>query len=278
VRVISLNLNGYRAAVKKGLLEFLETQHADIICFQELKADLSSLPASVMDYHTLWHPAERKGYSGVGLLLKQKPDAVHVGMGVKIYDCEGRVLRADFNTPSGELSIVSVYVPSGSSGDLRQAFKMRFLKALKRYLKTLLAEGRKVIVCGDYNIAHQKIDLKNWQSNQKTSGFLPEERSSLDSALKLGLRDAYREHIGPDTASYSWWSLRSGARARNVGWRLDYQLASPELAAAVSFAEIPMEPVFSDHAPVVIEYDTLSGYFGNKVTRAERAETDTKSD
>ncbi|MEM7738754.1 MAG: exodeoxyribonuclease III [Deinococcota bacterium] len=255
MRVISLNLNGYRAAVKKGLLEFLETQQADIICFQELKADLSNLPESVMNYHTLWHPAERKGYSGVGLLLKQEPHAVHMGMGVKIYDCEGRVLRADLNTPSGELSIVSVYIPSGSSGDPRQAFKMRFLKAFKRYLKTLLTEGHKVIVCGDYNIAHQKIDLKNWQSNQKTSGFLPEERKWLDTTLKLGLRDAYREHIGPDATSYSWWSLRSGARARNVGWRLDYQLTSPELAAAVSAAEIPMEPILSDHAPVVVAYD-----------------------
>ncbi|MEM6427931.1 MAG: exodeoxyribonuclease III [Deinococcota bacterium] len=251
MRVISLNLNGYRAAVKKGLLEFLSSQHADIVCFQELKADLASLPESVMNYHTLWHPAERKGYSGVGLLLKQKPEDVHVGMGVKIYDCEGRVLRADLRG----VTIVSVYVPSGSSGDPRQAFKIRFLKAFKRYLKALLAEGRKLIVCGDYNIAHQKIDLKNWQSNQKTSGFLPEERKWLDTTLKLGLRDAYREYIGPDTASYSWWSLRSGARGRNVGWRLDYQLASPELAATVAHAEIPMEPVLSDHAPVVMEYD-----------------------
>lgn len=251
MRVISLNANGIRASLRKGFENFIGEKQADIVCLQEVKAHECDIPPLLADYHAYWHCAERKGYSSVGILTKQEPDRVIRGMGVKVYDSEGRVIRADF----GGLSVVSVYVPSGSSGEARLAYKMRFLKAFRRYVATLIAEGQEVIICGDINIAHKKIDLTNWKSNQKTSGFLPKERTWLDKFLKLGLVDSYRQHIGPDTPSYSWWSLRTGARARNVGWRLDYHLTSPGLAERVSFAEIPMEPNLSDHAPVIVDYD-----------------------
>ncbi len=251
MRVISLNVNGIRAASRKGLADFLKAKNADFVCFQELKADISVLPEELLDYNLFWHPADKKGYSGVGILTKQKPDRVEYGMGVKVYDIEGRVLRADY----GELSIISVYIPSGSSGNKRIEFKMRFLRSFKTYIKKLLEEGRELIICGDYNIAHNEIDLKNWKTNQKTSGFLPMERDWLTGFLKLGLIDAYRQFIGEDTASYSWWSLRTKARARNVGWRLDYQISTPSIAKTLKTAEIPMEPVLSDHAPVIMDYD-----------------------
>lgn len=251
MRVISLNVNGIRAASRKGLVDFLEEKAADIVCFQELKADLSVLPTEILDYDLFWHPAERKGYSGVGILARQKPDNIEYGMGVKVYDIEGRVLRVDY----GQLSVISVYIPSGSSGNKRIEFKMRFLRSFKTYIKKLLADGRELIICGDYNIAHKKIDLKNWQTNQKTSGFLPIERDWLTGFLKLGLVDAYRQFIGEDVASYSWWSLRTNARARNVGWRLDYQISSPNIAKTLKSAEIPMEPVLSDHAAVIMDYN-----------------------
>ena len=251
MRVLSLNVNGIRASLRKGLEAFINEKQPDVICLQEVKAHECDIPSLLPDYHAYWHCAERKGYSSVGILSKREPDQILKGMGVKVYDSEGRVIRADF----GKLSVVSVYVPSGSSGEERLAFKMRFLKAFRRYTAALLTEGQELIICGDINIAHKKIDLTNWKNNQKTSGFLPEERSWLDKYLKLGLVDSYRNYIGPDKASYSWWSLRTGARARNVGWRLDYHLTSPDLAERVSFAEIPMEPNLSDHAPVIVDYD-----------------------
>ena len=209
------------------------------------------LPNEFLNYNLYWHPAARKGYSGVGTLTKNQAENVQIGMSVKKYDHEGRVLRTDF----GNLSIINVYVPSGSSGDERIAFKMKFLRAFKSYIKKLLNEGRELIICGDINIAHKKIDLKNWKTNQKTSGFLPMERDWLTGFLKLGLVDAYREFIGEEVASYSWWSLRTRARERNVGWRLDYQITTPKLAGLVKKAEIPIEPVLSDHAPVIMDYD-----------------------
>ncbi len=253
MRVLSLNVNGIRAAERKGLSNLISSKNPDFVCFQELKANLEDIP-SFSEYHCFFNPAERKGYSGVGILSKEKPKHVESGIGVKKYDVEGRVIRADFD----DYSIMCVYIPSGSSGDERQLFKMQFLKVFRRHLRGLIAGGLNLIVCGDINIAHKKIDLKNWQSNQKTSGFLPEERTWLDSLLKLGLQDAYREYVGAEFESYSWWSLRTNARVRNVGWRLDYQFASPILATSVSAAEIPMEPNLSDHAPVIIDYDLTS--------------------
>ena len=250
MRVISLNLNGVRAAFRKGLPEFLEARGPDVLCVQELKAHEAVIPTLPGFEYAHWHPAERRGYSGVGILSKREPDSVTVGMGCEAYDLEGRVIRADF----GSLSVLSVYVPSGSSQPERQAFKMRFLEDFREHVAGLLEEGRSLLLCGDLNIAHREIDLTNWRANQKTSGFLPEERAWFDSFLALGLVDAYRELVGPDTPVYSWWSLRTGARSRNVGWRLDYQLATPDVAATAYRGDIPREPVLSDHAPVELEY------------------------
>jgi exodeoxyribonuclease-3 len=248
---MSLNLNGIRSAYSKGFVDMLIDKQPDIVCVQEVKAHEADIPTLPVDYFGNFHCAERKGYSGVGIVSKLEPDQLSSGISVKKYDTEGRVLRADF----GDLSVLSVYVPSGSSGSPRQVYKMQFLKVFKTHVKKLLAEGRELIICGDINIAHQPIDLTNWQSNQKNSGFLPEERSWLDGFLALGLVDAYRHCVGPETIGYSWWSLRTNARARNVGWRLDYQFATPKLAEKISFANIPMEPNLSDHAPVIIDYD-----------------------
>lgn len=258
MKVTTLNVNGIRACDRKGLCGFLEAEAPDVVCLQEVRALEHQLPALPDVYRALWHPAEKPGYSGVGLLTRVPPDRLEIGMGVARYDREGRVVRADLDG----VTVVSVYVPSGTTGDARQAVKMRFLRAFKSYVKRLLgevrAEGRELLVAGDVNIAHRKIDLKNWRSNQTTSGFLPEERAWLDGLLRLGLRDAVREHVGPDTPVYSWWSMRSGARARNVGWRLDYQLVTPGLAARVAEVDVPREPVLSDHAPVTVRYASES--------------------
>ena len=251
MRILSLNLNGIRAAHRKGLDNLLTDKTPDVVCFQELKANLEDIPELNSDYKCFYHPAERKGYSGVGILSKQKPEHVEIGMGIKKYDSEGRVLRVDFEN----LSVMSVYVPSGSSGSPRQVFKMQFLKAFRRHIRELVKDGRELIICGDINIAHKKIDLKNWKSNQNTSGFLPEERKWLDTLLKLGLEDACRKFIGPETASYSWWSLRTNARERDVGWRLDYQFVTSKLSTQIMNAEIPKEPHLSDHAPVILDYN-----------------------
>lgn len=253
MRVISFNANGIRAAERKGLTAFLREHEPDIVCLQELKAHAELMANLELfdDFHQYWHCAQRKGYSGVGILARKRADHVVCGFGIEAYEQEGRVIQADFS----DLSVLSVYVPSGSSRDQRQTFKMAFLANFYRHIASLLAEGRELLICGDINIAHRKIDLKNWRSNQKNSGFLPEERLWLDGFLELGLVDTYRQLIGPDTASYSWWSLRSGARARNVGWRLDYQFATAKLAASARCGQIPQEPPLSDHAPVIVDYD-----------------------
>ena len=262
MRIISFNVNGIRAACRKGFNDFLKAQAADIVCLQEVKAHVEDIP-DLPDHHSFWHVAERKGYSGVGILSRRQPDALTSGMGVRLYDIEGRVLRADY----GNLSVVSVYVPSGSSKESRLAYKMRFLKRFRRYLRELLAHERSLIVCGDINIAHQPIDLTNWRQNQKTSGFLPEERRAFDTLLKLGLCDAHREMLGPQVAEYSWWSLRTNARARNVGWRLDYQLATPDLRPIS--AHVARTPVLSDHAPVIVDYEIDERLYGAVTPKGE---------
>ncbi len=250
MRIISFNVNGLRAALGKGLTDFLQQHQPDIVCLQELKNHEPALPESSA-YRAYWHPAERKGYSGVAILSRQPAQQVTYGLGVADFDCEGRVLRVDYQ----HFSVLSVYVPSGSSQPQRQDFKMDFLAALSLHLDKLLKEQRPVIVCGDFNIAHQNIDLTNWKQNQKNSGFLPEERAWLDALLANGWIDAYRQAVGPEQAAYSWWSLRSGARARNVGWRLDYQFCSAELRNSILKANIPPQPIMSDHAPVILDYD-----------------------
>ncbi len=251
MRVITLNLNGIRSAASKGVFEWLEAQQADAICFQEVRAQAHQFPLELqaLQHHSHWHYAQKLGYSGVGLLTHKKPKTLTVGFGSS-FDLEGRLVRADFKN----YSIISVYVPSGSSGPERQAQKMVFLSEFLPYLAGLVKEGRELIVCGDFNIAHQAIDLKNWRSNQKNSGFLPEEREWVDRLLEAGYVDTFRQLVGPEAEHYSWWSARGSARANNVGWRLDYQFATPGLAKTAKNPAIHREPFFSDHAPVVIDY------------------------
>ncbi|HET8985596.1 MAG TPA: exodeoxyribonuclease III, partial [Trueperaceae bacterium] len=218
-----MNVNGIRSAHRKGLASTLADIDADVVCFQEVRASLDQIPALGLEHGALWLPAERKGYSGVGTLTREAPTSASTGMGSQEFDGEGRVIRTDLHG----LSIINVYAPSGTTGDVRQAAKYRFMALLFTYLEGVLAEGREVLVCGDINIAHQKVDLKNWRTNQRNSGFLPEERAWFGSLLGRGFVDVVRELAGPETAVYSWWTARAGARERDIGWRIDYQLATP---------------------------------------------------
>ncbi|HED12372.1 MAG TPA: exodeoxyribonuclease III [Gammaproteobacteria bacterium] len=253
MRVISFNVNGIRAAARKGFFDWLARQNADVICIQELKAQVDQLNDPVFHptgYHVYYVAAQRKGYSGVALLSRQQPDSIITAMGCDEFDNEGRYVEARF----GNLSIASLYAPSGSSNDLRQASKERFMAYFPDFLKKLRSEGRESLICGDYNIAHRNIDIKNWRSNQKNSGFLPHERAWLDGLFgEWGFRDAFRELL-PDAEQYTWWSNRGRARENNVGWRIDYQVATPELAARAYAASVYREHWFSDHAPLVMDY------------------------
>ena len=255
LRIITLNLNGIRSAWNKGLLPWLEAQQADVVCLQELKAQHADLTAEMCcpdGLHAYYHCAEKKGYSGVGLWCRNKPDQIIEGLGHGEFDSEGRFIRADF----GNLSVISLYLPSGSSSPERQEAKFRFMDYFLPLLAELSAIGRDVVVCGDWNIAHQQIDLKNWKSNQKNSGFLPEERTWMTRVLnETGWVDVYRR-LHPETTDdcYTWWSNRGQAWAKNVGWRLDYQLATPALAETARYASVWKETRFSDHAPLTIDY------------------------
>jgi exodeoxyribonuclease-3 len=256
VRIITLNLNGIRSAARKGWVEWLAAQAADVVCVQELKAQQDDLdetlarPAGLTGHFSF---AEKKGYSGVGVYSRIPPRSIRRGFGNAEFDAEGRYLEADF----GELVVVSVYLPSGSSSDERQQAKFRFLEAFRPHLGDLRSRGQRVVVCGDLNIAHREIDLRNWRSNQKNSGFLPEEREWLTGVFDdLGWVDTYRK-LFPDAtdACYTWWSNRGEAWAKNVGWRLDYQLATPELAAQARGSTVYKAQRFSDHAPLTVDYD-----------------------
>ena len=254
LRIITLNLNGIRSAEKKGFFGWLARQDADVVCLQEIKAqhaDLSEGMRRPEGYLGHFHCAEKKGYSGVGLYSRRPPDRVVEGLGIAEIDCEGRYLQADF----GNLSVASLYLPSGSSSAERQAAKFRFLERFLPHLRDLAAGGREIVLCGDWNIAHQPIDLKNWRSNQKNSGFLPEERAWLTQVFdEVGWVDVFRR-IDPRPEQYTWWSNRGQARAKNVGWRIDYHIATPGLAATARRAAICTEERFSDHAPLTIDYD-----------------------
>ena len=252
MRVITLNLNGIRSATTKGALEWIKTQDADVILLQEVRAQQQHLPGVLLDgYHAYWNLAQKPGYSGVGLLTRLEPKKVVYGMGKPEFDTEGRVLRAEFDG----WSAASVYIPSGSSGEARQAFKMLFLDAFLAHVGTLRDSGQEVVMGGDFNIAHKQIDLKNWRSNQKSSGFLPEERAWLDALLASSWHDAFRDAVGSDAVHYSWWSNRGRARENDVGWRLDYQFTTPGLGAVTRAASIYKTEFFSDHAPVVMDYE-----------------------
>jgi len=254
MRIITLNCNGVRSAAGKGLFEWLPAQGADIVCLQETKAQEHQLGDEAFrpaGFHCRYFDAERKGYSGVALYSKQKPDRVITGFGVSEFDREGRYLEFQF----GRLSIVSLYLPSGSAGPERQASKYRFLDAFLPYLKKLGRRDRDYVLCGDINIAHREIDLKNWRANQKNSGFLPEERAWLDRVFgELKWVDAFRE-VDQRPEQYTWWSHRGQARARNVGWRIDYQITSASLAGRARTASIHRDTWFSDHAPLTMDYE-----------------------
>jgi len=256
MKIITLNLNGIRSAARKGFLEWLPQQRADVVCVQEIKAQAADMTADLLapaGYRGHFHYAEKKGYSGVGIYSKVTPDRVAAGFGVPEFDAEGRYLRADF----GDLSVVSLYLPSGSSGEHRQASKFRFLDAFLPQLRKLRKGGREVVLCGDWNIAHREIDLRNWKGNLKNSGFLPEERAWMTRIFdELGWVDVYRRlHPEATDASYTWWSNRGQARAKNVGWRIDYQIATPAVAGRATRAAIYKDEWFSDHAPLTIHYD-----------------------
>ena len=256
MRFITLNVNGIRSAAKKGLFEWLARQNADIVCLQEVKAqqaDLTDQMLAPKGFRGYFNCADKKGYAGVALYSRNEPDSLRVGFGSKEHDDEGRYLQADF----GKLSVVSLYLPSGSAGPHRQESKYRFMEHFFPVIKKLRHDGREYILCGDWNIAHKEIDLKNWKSNQKNSGFLPEERAWLTRVFdELGWVDVYRR-LHPDAtgAAYTWWSNRGQAWTKNVGWRIDYHIATPRLAATAKRAAIYKAKRFSDHAPLTIEYD-----------------------
>jgi exodeoxyribonuclease-3 len=257
-KLTSLNLNGIRSATSKGLEAWLATVRPDCICVQEVKAQHDDVHGK---FHELagmqghFQYAHKKGYSGVGVYTRHEPSDVVIGYGSSEFDAEGRYVELRFDTPQRKMSILSVYFPSGSSGDDRQQAKFRFLNEIYPHLQALKSQ-REFILCGDVNIAHQAVDLKNWRSNQKNSGFTPEERAWMTKLLtEGGIVDVYRQ-LEPHTtdACYTWWSNRGQAYANNVGWRLDYHLATPALAATARTSHIYKEQKFSDHAPLTIEY------------------------
>ena len=258
-KLTSLNLNGIRSATTKGVEAWIERSAPDCICVQEVKAQSADVVGkfdSLAGLTGRFHFAEKKGYSGVGIYTRLEPSAVIVGFGSPEFDAEGRYIELRFDTAARKRSIISCYFPSGSSGPERQDAKFRFLDLMEPHLTALKAE-REFILCGDINIAHREQDLKNWRSNQKNSGFLPEERAWMTRlTTEGGIVDVYRQ-LQPDTtdACYTWWSNRGQAYANNVGWRLDYHLATPALAATAQSASIYKDEKFSDHAPITISYD-----------------------
>lgn len=254
LKVITLNLNGIRSAAKKGFFDWMLAQNADIICVQEIKAQHADLQQQIFQpngYYSYFHFAEKKGYSGVGIYSKIQPKKVISGLGWPEADMEGRYIEADF----GPFSIVSLYLPSGTSGEHRQAVKFDFLNRYAEHLKKIINQQHDYIICGDWNIAHRNIDLKNWRGNQKNSGFLPEERAWLDQLFDhIGFIDAFR-HVNQEPDQYTWWSNRGQAWLKNVGWRIDYQVVTPGLKNAIKSASIYKDSRFSDHAPLLIDYE-----------------------
>jgi exodeoxyribonuclease III len=286
MRIISVNLNGIRSAASKGFYEWLAQQDADIVCLQELKCRAEDMTEQMLmpkGYHGYFHYAEKKGYSGVGIYSREQPERIIAGLGIAEFDAEGRYLCAEF----ANFSVVSLYLPSGSSGEERQSVKFKFMAAFMPHLRQLMADSkgafgdasrllpqtagfasnvsqphlrelrsgaREVVICGDWNIAHKEIDLKNWRGNKKNSGFLPEERAWLTKLFdEVGFTDVFRR-IHPELEAYTWWSNRGQAWAKDVGWRIDYQIATPGIAALAEAASIYKAQRFSDHAPLIIDY------------------------
>jgi exodeoxyribonuclease-3 len=254
MRIITLNVNGLRSAAGKGFFSWMVRQRADVVCLQEIRAQQDQLQAPVYrprGWHAYFHDAEKKGYSGVAIYTRRKPDRVITGLGWPDMDAEGRFIEARY----GALSVISLYLPSGSSSEERQSIKFGFLDRFMPYLRGLRLKRREYVLCGDWNIAHKPIDLKNWRGNQKNSGFLPEERAWMDELFgPAGYVDAFRL-VNREPEQYTWWSNRGQAWAKNVGWRIDYQVISPGLAERVRGARIYKEKRFSDHSPLIMDYE-----------------------
>jgi len=253
MRILTFNANGIRSAANKDFFAWLKKQKADVVCLQETKAqeDQLSDPAFRPDGHHCFYrdATTKKGYSGVAIYSRREPDEVRTKLGWAPFDDEGRYLEARY----GNLSVVSLYVPSGSSGEERQQFKFKVMDWIAPIFAEWLASGREYVICGDWNVVHTRNDIKNWTSNQKNSGCLPEERAWLDNLLKSGWVDSFRA-LKPDAVEYTWWSNRGAARANNVGWRIDYQIVSPTLRARLKSCAITPSPRFSDHAPYAVDY------------------------
>lgn len=256
MRIITINLNGIRSAASKGFFSWLDKQDADVICLQETRAHQIQLTDEIFkpkQYFSYFIDAEKKGYSGVGIYSKIKPNNISQGLGWQTADNEARYLQFDF----ANLSVASIYMPSGTSSDARQAVKYDFLAKYLEILKKQIKDGKHYVIAGDFNIAHKEIDLKNWRNNQKNSGFLPEERAWLDMIFNtVGFVDVFRYKY-PTKEQYTWWSNRANAWANNVGWRIDYQIVTPNLAATILNATVYREEKFSDHAPLIVDYDFI---------------------
>lgn len=253
MRLITFNINGLASVLKKGILPWLQSVDADVVCLQEVKIHPTEKEKAALEsigYHCHFYNAEKKGYSGVAILSKQKPENVELGVGEPEFDKEGRVIRADF----GDKTIVSAYFPSGTTGEIRQEVKYRFLDFMLPWMLKLKAERPNLIVSGDYNICHKEIDIHNPKSNAKSSGFLPEERAWMDKLVDAGFVDSFRL-VDSRAHQYTWWSLRFNVRERNLGWRIDYNFITPELVSKVKRSVILADAQFSDHAPVLLELE-----------------------
>lgn len=253
MKIISYNVNGIRAAMNKGFVEWLKQENPDIIGIQELKADISQIDPSVftdLGYELYWFSAVKKGYSGVAIFSKIKPKSVKIGMDLGKYDDEGRLIQADFDN----FSFLSAYFPSGTTGDIRQDFKYDFLDDIYGYMQDLRKEHPNLILSGDYNICHKPIDIHNPVSNKNSSGFLPDERAWMDKFTESGFIDTFR-HFNKEPHNYSWWSYRAGARAKNLGWRIDYHMATEPLQNKLKSGVILPNVVHSDHCPIVLEIE-----------------------
>jgi exodeoxyribonuclease III len=251
MKIISYNVNGIRSAISKGFLEWLQAADPDVLCLQEIKAcelTFNQVAFEALGYHVYLHPAQKKGYSGVAVLSRQLPRHVESGCGNPLYDCEGRMLRLDFE----DYSVASVYMPSGSSGEDRQSFKMQWLSFFQEYISEVRQQVPGLILCGDFNICHQPIDIHNPKSNAKSSGFLPEERNWFTGFLATGFTDSFR-YFNQEPHNYTWWSYRAGARKKNLGWRIDYSIVTENLTARLKRAGILPEAKHSDHCPVLVE-------------------------
>lgn len=251
MKIITYNVNGIRAAIRKGFLEWLSACNPDVVCLQEIKSTPEQLdlePIKKLGYETFWHPATKKGYSGVAIFSKTNPTNVCIGCGIEKYDFEGRVIRADFK----DFSLMNVYMPSGSSGDLRQSFKMAWLDDFFEYVHKIKKDCPGLIVCGDFNICHKPIDIHNPKSNANSSGFLPEEREWMGRFFESGFIDAFRQ-FNQEPHNYTWWSYRAGSRGKNLGWRIDYHAVTQEMSSRLKRAVILSEASHSDHCPVLLE-------------------------